>query len=257
MSRYGLMLMLALVACGDDDDAPPKPATPAAAAAAAAAVDKGKLQPRRHVEEQIRCPIPEKPDGPECQKDNPTCETGKYCLQFNDKFFCEPCAERDSIRHEFHDRDFAPQQARDPFESFVVVVPGRDQPKDIAIVPTPKCTRENQFVATNYSYVDLKLVGIVAKGTERKVLMTDSTQLGHIIKRGDCVGKEKAVVKDIGTGYVTFQLEADVANKRPAEEHSVQLHPTQLNVEPASDPAPAPAPSVPAPVTPGKMPRGR
>src|SRR5262249_53382454 len=133
------------------------------------------------------------------------CEPGLYCLQVGTAYSCEPCRERDSIRHEFRDRDFATDQARDPFYSFVIVPSGvgttSSAPKP---EPHQSCKRPDQFVALNYSYQDLRLVGIVAQGTQRKVLMMDTGNLGHIIKRGDCVGKEKAVVKDIGAGYVTF-----------------------------------------------------
>jgi hypothetical protein len=81
--------------------------------------------------------------------------------------------------------------------------------------------------------------------------MMDTANLGHIIKRGDCVGKEKAIVKDIGTGYVTFVVEEDPELKRPAQETSVQLHPGGLEPEPQSTPdvgAPTTAPIV----TPGR-----
>ena len=37
----------------------------------------------------------------------------------------------------------------------------------------------------------------------------DRGNLGHIVHRGDCVGKEKAVVKDIGPGFVTFVISSD------------------------------------------------
>ena len=80
--------------------------------------------------------------------------------------------------------------------------------------------------------------------------MMDSGNLGHIIKRGDCVGKEKAVVKDIGTGYVTFVVEEDPDTKRPAQETSIQLHPGGIDVEPPPQSAPtlpSTAPSEPPP----------
>src|SRR5438067_888712 len=74
---------------------------------------------------------------------------------------------------------------------------------------------------------------------------------GQIIKRGDCVGKEKAVVKDIGTGYVTFLInpdQADNAAKRPSEEHSVQLYPngpeTQIDQQPGFVPPAQVGPTV-------------
>lgn len=45
----------------------------------------------------------------------------------------------------------------------------------------------------------------------RKVLMMDPGNLGHIIKARDCVGKEKAVVSDIGDEFICFQVEANAA----------------------------------------------
>ena len=136
--------------------------------------------------------------GPTCKPDAPACEPGLYCLPVTASgYHCEPCPERDSIRHEFKDRDFvADQVARS--------VPVVHHRAEGARVGRPKqeiegpCTRAEQFVASNYQYLDLRLVGIVAQGTQRKVLMMDRGNVGHIIRRGDCVGKEKAVVKDIG-----------------------------------------------------------
>jgi hypothetical protein len=74
--------------------------------------------------------------------------------------------------------------------------------------------------------------------------------MGYIIKRGDCVGKEKAVVKDIGLGYITFAVEPD--------EFSVQLNPKQLMVSDPELPTPAPRTTI-APVVPppAMLPRGQ
>jgi hypothetical protein len=104
---------------------------------------------------------------------------------------------------------------------------------------TKKCTRPEQFIAPNYSYTELRLVGIVTERTQRKVLMMDRGNLGHIIKKGDCVGREKALVKDIGAGYITFQVQPDVSpsgQPRAVEEYSVQLYPNQMPV--TSQPSP-------------------
>jgi hypothetical protein len=65
--------------------------------------------------------------------------------------------------------------------------------------------------------------------------MMDRGNLGHIIRRGDCVGKEKAVVKDIGPGFVTFVIQPDENDKTPNRqptERSVELHPKGLQVAP-------------------------
>jgi Tfp pilus assembly protein PilP len=198
------------------------------------------------IEQKIICPEIEKATGPACTPDSLSCEAGLYCLPVTTGgTHCEPCAERDTIRHEFKDRDFVADQMRDPFQSYVIVPQELVEKTDKKI--EGPCTRKEQFVASNYSYMDLILVGIVSQGTQRKVLMMDRGNLGHIIRRGDCVGKEKAVVKDIGTGYVTFvvQAEEDGRNQaQPPQEHSVQLHPKTLDV--GSDEGPeTQAPSAP------------
>jgi hypothetical protein len=249
--RTLLFLIVLASACGGDDDSAGQQrpnAQPQTAQAAAAKVDnKNKLKQRTHVEDKISCQVPAKATGPACEPLNlgsgapgkmlPDCEPGLYCLPAATGYSCEPCPERDTIRHEFKDRDFVTEQARDPFQSFVIVQAGVGQQLNTSKPePHQSCKRADQFIATSYSYQDLRLVGIVAQGTTRKVLMMDTANLGHIIKRGDCVGKEKAVVKDIGTGYVTFVVEEDPELKRPAQETSVQLHPGGLEPEPQSTP---------------------
>ncbi|MEO6776826.1 MAG: pilus assembly protein PilP [Kofleriaceae bacterium] len=256
-----------LAACGDDDAGapPPRPAAPPAAAAKAKGA-KGQLAPREHIEDKIACPVPDAPTGhPACTpldgpagagsgKMLPECDPGTYCTQVANTWTCEPCAERESIRHEFKDRDFVEDQARDPFQSFVVPQLGLGNGSNTAKPePHQSCKRADQFVASNYSYQDLRLVGIVAQATQRKVLMMDPGGVGRVIKRGDCVGKEKAVVKDIGTGYITFVVEEDPDTKRPATETSIQLHPGGVEFEVTSQPTPTSTPMAPV-VSPSNTP---
>ncbi|MBV8759040.1 MAG: pilus assembly protein PilP [Deltaproteobacteria bacterium] len=253
MRKLALLACVLLAACGGDDDGgggqpapnggPPGGGGPAPAPAAPAGP---KLTPRAHVEEHVACPTPETASGPECKPDQDTCDTGLYCLSVGADgkggTHCEPCPERESIRHEFKDRDFVAEQSRDPFQSFVIVPPGFGQPTEVKPDLDKTCTRADLLVATNYSYEDLHLVGIVAQGTQRKALMMDPNNLGHIVKRNDCVGKEKAIAKDIGTGYVTFVVapENDGRVQRPAVEKSVQLYPNGLQpAMPTSQPPPA------------------
>lgn len=231
----GLALLFAIASCGEDEGAagpPPAPPPPGGAKKPAPKTAANQLAPRMHVEERVYCPPPEKSSGPQCDKDAPSCDAGKFCLQVGNGWTCEPCPERDSIRHEFKDRDFVTDQTRDPFQSYIIVQKGLEEPVDKK--EDGPCKRQDQFVATNYSYLDLTLVGVVAQGTQRKVLMMDRGNLGHIIRRGDCVGKEKAVVKDIGPGFVTFVLTPDDdknPNRGPTE-RSIQLHPAGLQVAP-------------------------
>jgi hypothetical protein len=259
--RIQALLVVSLVAsaCGDDPPPPPpKKAGPAGAAAKAAADKKAKQsQPRMHVEDQVTCPAIEKATGPKCEAAAPSCETGLYCLPVKTGGnYCEPCPERDSIRHEFKDRDFVADQVRDPFYPSVIPLKGLETASDKKL--EGPCTRTDQFVAGNYSYLELRLVGIVAQGTQRKVLMMDRSNVGHIIRRGDCVGKEKAVVKDIGPGFVTFVVRPESDDKTPnraPEERSIQLHPKGLQVAPEALPnATGPGTGAPIVAPPGQAP---
>jgi Tfp pilus assembly protein PilP len=234
-----LALALMTAACGGGDEAPPPPPPQPGGGGGKPPPKKqdpkgSPLQPRVQIEQRVDCPAPEKPTGPDCKPEAASCDPGLYCIGVGDnKFKCEPCPERESIRHEFKDRDFVADQVRDPFQSFVIVQP--ELAEETEKKQEGPCNRPEQFVATNYSYLELRLVGIVAQGTSRKVLMMDRGNLGHIIRRGDCVGKEKAVVKDIGSGYVTFVIAPDPEDKNPnkvPEERSVLLHPKGLQVAP-------------------------
>ena len=233
----GLALLFAIAACGGEEDgAPPPPPPPAVVVRREARGQTGAGGAARaaHARRRTRVlPIAREGDGAACDKDAPSCDAGKFCLQVGNAWSCEPCPERDSVRHEFKDRDFVADQTRDPFQSYIIAQKGlEEEPEKKEEGP---CKRQDQFVATNYSYLDLTLVGIVAQGTQRKVLMMDRGNLGHIVHRGDCVGKEKAVVKDIGPGFVTFVIAADDDPKSPNRaptERSVQLHPKGLQMTP-------------------------
>jgi hypothetical protein len=246
--------------CGDDEGTatpPPQAARPPAAANTAPGA-KGQLAEKLHVEDRVGCPVPERPSDPvngKCDPKAPSCGEHLYCLALAQGNFCEPCPERDGIRHAFKERDFAVEHNRDPFQSFLLPQLQVGRTSDaVPLDPTKKCLREDQMVATTYSYSDLKLVAIIAQGTQRKVLMMGGP-LGYIIKPKDCVGKEKAVVKDIGTGYVTFQVNPDpsVVNQRAPEEYSVQLNPKQLALSDPELPSQAPrttiSPAVPPAAT--------
>jgi Tfp pilus assembly protein PilP len=266
--------------CGEDDGPtrpPPGQATPApaggpAGAGAGAGAGSGKqLAPQTSIEDRVVCLV-ESNAKKKCDPKNPKCEQqGEYCITNTEGSFCGPCKERDTIRRAFRPRDFVSTfETRDPFQSFIVAQPGLGSGSDdkVPLDPTKNCTREDQMVAQNYSYQDLKLVGIVTQGTQRKVLMLDSTNLGHIIKRGDCVGKEKAVVKEIGKEFITFELHQEVGaagSKREPEQRSIQLYPKQIPVSslpseqpsrggtstPVVAPPPGPAESGPPATRPG------
>jgi Tfp pilus assembly protein PilP len=258
MKIYAALLALLVAACGDDP--PPVNPAPAPAAGAPAApgapgapgVGSGSGKPlptMRHAEDRVNCPIPRsgsKKCDPKAirpvslggaiveeKPDDLICKENEVCSNTNEGWLCGPCPERFAIRHEFKDRDFAGETNRDPFQSFVVKVPGSgsgsqaDLPKD----GSGRCVRNEQLRVSNYGYQDLKLVGIVSQGTQRKVLLMDPGNYGHIIKRGDCVGKEKAWVKEIGENFICFEMSSEAASAaRMPEASCVELHTKQLAV---------------------------
>lgn len=135
--------------------------------------------------------------------------------------------EEATIRQSLKERDFiVTDDNRDPFQSFVLVPPELATPQKEKVDITQSCTKPEQFVASSYSYTDMQLVGIIAERTQKRVLMM-AGNLGYVIRKGDCVGREKALVKDIGAGYITFQVTPDQPGQQSVEEHSVQLYPNQ------------------------------
>lgn len=145
-------------------------------------------------------------------------------------------AEKKAIRHKFSERDFAPDLSgtdnRDPFRSFVVSQPGIGAAGGTPIEATEQCPKKRQW-ARGFSARELKLVGIVARGTVRYALFSDPSQYGYVIHPGDCIGKEKARVKEIGASFVTLEISSEVAPNqppRPAEQRSIQLHPKDLPI---------------------------
>lgn len=271
--RFHAVVLMALAACGDDPQpnrAPtanaPAPAAPVAAAGSGSAKP---LPTMRQAEERVVCPAPRSgskvcdpaaikevsldDDDPAEKKDDKTCPDGEVCTNTTEGWLCGPCPERLTIRHEFKDRDFAGETNRDPFQSFIVKVPGQGSGSsvvDLSKDPTSRCVRSEQLRVTNFGYQDLKLVGIVSQATQRKVLMMDPSNYGHIIRRGDCVGKEKAWVKDIGDNFICFEMSSEAASAaRMPESSCVELHNKQLTVSQLPIPsstAPTTAPVLPS-----------
>jgi Tfp pilus assembly protein PilP len=187
-----------------------------------------------------------------------------------------PVDERATIRHTFRERDFVSDptgtENRDPFRSYVIMLPGSlSEASGVVQVPTDNCTKK-QLVATNYSLRDLRLVGIVTRGSRKYALFQDSADVGRIVHKDDCLGREKARVKDIGAGFVTLEMIPEqVANQplRQPEERSIPLYPDELKLTDlenngegdvqAPTVAPPPVPSepvvpAPAPVMPSDPP---
>ena len=237
MRNHWLLIAVLVAGCGgEDEDAPPPRQNPNAPAGGAGAA----------------------PPPPVAAAPTPIVRPPGSKPKIEDRVTVE---EEAAIRHVFRDRDFiVDENNRDPFQSFVLEQPGLRGTDNLVREVTKKCLRDDQFVATSYSYTDLVLVGIVAERTQKRVLMMPPNNKGVLIRKGDCVGREKAVVKDIGAGFITFQVEPDDngSQTRQVEEHSVQLYPNQtplgdqpqVTVEPSRTATPVVTPNSPSPQTP-------
>ena len=148
-----------------------------------------------------------------------------------------PEAEASGIRHQFVERDFESDLSgdvnRDPFRSYVIRQPGigpQERTQSGNLEPTKVCS-SNNLVASGYSLRDLRLVGIVLRGTRSYALFRDSASYGHIVEKGDCLGQEKARVGAIRAGFVTLQVLTDSAPNQPPQERAIQLYPEDYNFD--------------------------
>jgi Tfp pilus assembly protein PilP len=270
--RY-LLLAFALTACGGDE--PAKPQTPggapgspqAPAPAGAPAAGSGSALPiANKVELLVEC-TPPREDAEKCDpnalrpvvigeqkvkvdpKTDKVCDEGQYCLATKIGYLCGACPERDTIRHLFKDRDFAIETNRDPFSNAIMRPAAGSGSGDLPRDLTNRCPRQDQLRVPNYGYMDLKLVGIVRQGTQRKVLMMDPGNYGHIIRAGDCVGKERAWVKDIGDNFVCLEA-TDPSGTRVLEPHCPELHSKSVTPLPTDIAPPATRTTTPPVTTP-------
>jgi len=126
----------------------------------------------------------------------------------------------------------AGEENRNPFRSYVVRIPGA-LPREISKDGSDICA-ETTTVAPNYSLRSLRLLGIVLRGTRSYALFRDSGGLGHIVRRGDCLGKEQARVDTIGSGYVRLSVTPAAPPGAPApppQTRDIPLHPKEISLE--------------------------
>jgi len=119
---------------------------------------------------------------------------------------------------------------RDPFRSYLLdTAPGPRTPGGSGDASADDCDR--RMVAGAFGLRELKLIGIVLRGTKSYAMFTDSGQLGHIAHRGDCLSKEKARIKNIASDRVMIEIRGEAPPNLPApppHEEVWRLHPDEL-----------------------------
>lgn len=144
--------------------------------------------------------------------------------------------EAERLRHKFTFRDFESDvtglENRDPFRSYVIrqtTTTGQGDTQG-GTGTSDECENKDH-VAPSYPLRDLTLVGIVLRGTRSYALFRDSGSYGHIVRKGDCLGQEKARVSAIRTGFVSLQVTPETAPNQPErepQEKAIQLYPDEL-----------------------------
>ncbi len=218
-------ILLALSACGGDESTAPPPPKPGASKKTAKATPKGRGK-------------------------TATLDTYSQILP--------------DYRRKFTEADFRADpngdENRDPFRSFVIRQGslGRSNKDTSNVQPTDVCTMKNSR-APGYSLRDLRLIGIVLRGTKSFAQFRDASGYGWIVRRGDCLGKEKATVQAIGVGSVTLEVVPEAppnTEPPPPERRDIPLYPAELPpaeaeaaVEGGASPETAPPspPTAPAP----------
>ncbi|MBT8493039.1 MAG: pilus assembly protein PilP, partial [Deltaproteobacteria bacterium] len=141
------------------------------------------------------------------------------------------------LRHEFKDRDFIVDPTggnnRDPFRSFLINQPLTEGDEGSSGDVTEVCPPERS-IASKFSVRSLNLIGIVLRGTKSYALFRDTKRFGHIVRRGDCLGKEKAVVNEIGAGYVRLEVTPETPQGTaapPVQTRTIALYPRELSLD--------------------------
>jgi Tfp pilus assembly protein PilP len=146
----------------------------------------------------------------------PKVDDALYRIQFTaDMFVPDPTGDKN----------------RDPFRSYLVEDANSASTAGKPSLAVDEC--DKRLVADQYGLRDLNLVGIVKKGTTAYALFIDSQGLGHIGRRGDCLSKDKARLKEIGQSSIVVEVRGDAPPGQPApepREEEWRLHPEQLEL---------------------------
>lgn len=140
------------------------------------------------------------------------------------------------LRRKLGEIDFVPDAAgetnRDPFRSWVLK-PATNEGVD-AIEVVDICTEGNvRWGAQSYSIRDLSLIGLVKRGRSYAQFTDGSERDSWIVRKGDCIGQEKAILEEIGVGYVRLSITPPAppgAPAPPAQKQEISLHPNELDI---------------------------
>jgi type IV pilus assembly protein PilP len=127
---------------------------------------------------------------------------------------------------EYSENDFVENDRnRDPFRSFATLF------VDTANKGTIRSQRK--VLLERYSIDELRLVGIVTGGDYPRAMLVDPTTKGHVVKRGDFLGRPD-VVHTGGSNGADYQLNWRVDRIRDGDVVLVRDDPAQPGIPPAT-----------------------
>jgi type IV pilus assembly protein PilP len=122
---------------------------------------------------------------------------------------------------DFQEAEFVESdRSRDPFRSFAdkVAAEARDKMKS-----------QREVVLSDYSVDELKLIGIVTRIEPAKAMLVDPTGVGHVIQRGQFVGRSE-IVQAGGPNGATYEINWRVDRIREDNVVLVREDPTNPDV---------------------------
>lgn len=126
---------------------------------------------------------------------------------------------------DFAEAEFAEsEKSRDPFRSF---------DKQFAEERQGQVESQRKVVLEQYSIEQLKLIGIITRVHPARAMMVDPTGIGHVIKRGQFIGKPEVVQTAKGVG-ASYEVNWRVDRIRPGDVVLVREDPTNPDVPSAT-----------------------
>jgi len=127
---------------------------------------------------------------------------------------------------EFAENDFVESDRnRDPFRTYVAIFQPNNEKR---LVKT-----DRQVLLPQFSIDELKLIAIVTGGEFPRAMMLDPGNKGHVLKRGDFVGRPD-IVHIGGANGADYQIHWRVDKVRDGDVVFIREDPAQPNIPPAS-----------------------
>jgi type IV pilus assembly protein PilP len=126
---------------------------------------------------------------------------------------------------DFSEAEFAESdKSRDPFRSFS---------KQFAEERQGQVESQRKVILEQYSIDQLKLIGIITRVHPARAMMVDPTGIGHVIQRGQFIGRAEVVQTAKGVG-ASYEVNWRVDRIRPGDVVFVREDPTNPDVPSAS-----------------------